>query len=169
MSDDQGPTINVTRGSRDERHRESSSGQGSRSRPGGTALPDAMGVAAGLAGGARTAWLAGLGALSAAEEAGTRVYGSLVDQGKSWEQRRCERTGTTATRVERLRDEGARAIEVVESRVQDEVDAALRRIGAPGRDDIDALTREVDALARKVDRLADALPAEPGDDGAEAA
>ena len=165
MSDDTGPKINVTRGSRDKRPNGTSSTKGDRTRSSGSALPDAMGVASGLARGARNVWLAGLGALSVAEEAGTKVFESLVEQGKSREQQRRERTQETAKRVERLTEEGARAVEVIEDRVQDEVDTALRRIGVPRRDDIDALREQVDALARKVDRLADAVPDEATDEG----
>ena len=94
MSDDK-PTINVTRGSRGKKSNKTSSTKsstsGNRSRS-SSALPSAMEVAQGLAETTRNVWLAGLGAISMAEDAGTSAFNALVQEGKSWEQARRERT-----------------------------------------------------------------------------
>jgi poly(hydroxyalkanoate) granule-associated protein len=102
-------------------------------------------------------WLAGLGALSVAEEAGTKVFNALVEEGKSWEEQRRKQQKQTAEQVKNLQEEGTRAVEAVEARVRDEVNDALRRIGVPHRDDIDELRHQVDALSEKMDRLTDAI------------
>jgi len=81
MSDD-GPKINVTRGKRADKEKKNKQAQSSSTAPG------AMEVATGLAQRAREMWLAGLGALSLAEEAGTKVFDALVEEGKSWEEQR---------------------------------------------------------------------------------
>jgi poly(hydroxyalkanoate) granule-associated protein len=150
---DGSPKINVTRGKRADKEQKNRS---SRSRR-GSDLPGAMEMASGLARRAREMWLAGLGALSVAEEAGTQVFNALVEEGKSWEQERREQTQKTARQVERITEEGSRAVEAVEERVRDEVNDALRRIGVPHRDDVDDLRTQVDALSEKLDRLADAI------------
>jgi poly(hydroxyalkanoate) granule-associated protein len=152
MSDDGTPKINVTRGTRSDRSK-TSSGPGTS----GGSVPGPMEVASGLARRVQTLWWAGLGALSVAEEAGTQVFDALVEEGKSWEQARRERTQETAERVEAITQEGTRAVEAVEARVRDEVHEALRRIGVPHRDDIDELRDQIDALSRKLDRLAEAI------------
>ena len=152
MSDDKTPNINVTRGKK-KRSKKTSSRAGSS----GSELPGAMDVASGLARSVRNVWLAGLGALSVAEEAGTQVFNALVEEGKSWEQARRERTEMTAEQVQKLSDEGTRAVEVLEKRVRDEVDDVLHRIGVPHQNDIEELRSQVDALAEKMDRLTEAI------------
>lgn len=157
MSDD-GPKINVTRGKRADKEKKNKQAQS------GSAVPGAMEVATGLAQRAREMWLAGLGALSLAEEAGTKVFDALVEEGKSWEQQRREQQQKTAEQVENLTEEGAQAIEAVEDRVRDEVNEALHQIGVPHRDDIDELRHQVDALSEKMEQLADAIADQQDDD-----
>jgi poly(hydroxyalkanoate) granule-associated protein len=152
MSDDGTPKINVTRGTRSDRSKKSSRTGASES-----SVPGPMALASGLARRVQNLWWAGLGALSVAEEAGTQVFDALVEEGKSWEQARRERTRETAERVEAVTEEGTRAVEAVEARVRDEVHDALRRIGVPHRDDVDELRDQIDALSRKLDRLAEAI------------
>lgn len=152
MSDNDKPKISVTRGKREDKD-----ANANRSRSAGSELPDAMQVATGLAQRAREMWLAGLGALSVAEEAGTQVFNALVEEGKSWEEKRREETEKTAEQVRDLTEEGGRAVEAVEERVRSEVNAALRQIGVPHRNDVDELRDQVDALSEKLDQLADAI------------
>lgn len=152
MSENDSPKINVTRGKRSDRTETSS-----RTTASGATLPGPMEVASGLARRAQNLWWAGLGALSVAEEAGTQVFDALVEEGKSWEQARRERTQETAEQVEAITQEGTRAVEAVEARVRDEVREALRQVGVPHRDDVDELRDQVDALSTKLDRLAAAI------------
>jgi poly(hydroxyalkanoate) granule-associated protein len=157
MSENESPKINVTRGKRSDKN------TSSRKQSAGSDLPGALEIASGLARSARELWLAGLGALSVAEDAGTKVFNALVEEGKSWEQQRRQRTQKTARQVERITEEGAQAVESIEQRVRDEVDGVLQRIGVPRRDDIEELRDQVDALSEKMDRLADAVQEQSGD------
>jgi poly(hydroxyalkanoate) granule-associated protein len=152
MSENDSPKINVTRGKRSDRTETSS-----RATASGSSLPGPIEVAAGLARQAQNLWWAGLGALSVAEEAGTQVFDALVEEGKSWEQARRERTQETAEQVEAITQEGTRAVEAVEARVRDEVRETLRRVGVPHRDDVDELRDRIEALSTKLDRLAAAI------------
>jgi len=152
MSDDQTPTISVTRGKRSDRREERSRKTGS-----GSAVPGPMDMAAGLVRGAQSLWWAGLGALSVAEEAGARVFDALVEEGTSWEQARREQRQATVERVEAFTTKSTRAVEEVEARVHDEIHAALRRLGVPRRRDVDELRDRVDALSEKLDRLTAAV------------
>lgn len=152
MSDDQGPTINVTRGKRTSRNPSSSRPQSS-----GSAVPGPMQLVSGVAQRAQELWWAGLGVVSVAEEASTQIFEALVEEGKSWEQARRERTKQTAQRVEELTKDGTRAVEAVEEQVRHDVNEVLHRIGVPHRDDVDELRDQIDTLAERMDRLADAI------------
>lgn len=161
MSDDQKPTINVTRGKRTGRTNRSSGAQSSSFK-----LPGPMEMASGLIRSARNLWWAGLGAFSVAEEAGSQVFNALVEEGKSWEQAQRERTEATYERVQVLRQEGARAVEVAEERVRDGVRRTLHRVGVPHREDVHKLRDEIDDLSEKVDRLAEVVAQEREEEGA---
>jgi len=162
MSDDNSPKINVTRGKKKRSNKKTSS----ETKSAGSELPGAMEVASGLARRARNMWLAGLGALSVAEEAGTQVFDALVEEGKSWEQERRKTTERTAQQVQSITEEGTQAVEAVEQRVRDEVNDALKQIGVPHRDDVQELRDQVDALAEKMDALADAIAENQNSDDA---
>lgn len=144
------PTISVTRGRKERPKKEKQTQTPS-------LLPDPMQVVSGVAQGARSLWLAGLGAVSMAEDAGTKAFNALVDEGKSWEQTRRERTAAAARRVKQLRDDSTQAVGAVEERVRAELDDVLERVGVPSQDDMDTLRSEVNALSEKVERLAKAL------------
>jgi len=162
MSDSK-PTINVTRGSRGKKNngRKKQRRSASRSSPG---LPSAMDVAQTLAETTRRFWLAGLGAISMAEETGTNAFNALVEEGKSWEQARRERTEAATKQLRRIANEGAETAGAIEDRVRNEIDGALERVGVPSRDDMDDLRGQVDDLARKVDRLAEMIHEDQDDE-----
>ena len=155
MSDD-GPTITVTRGTKDRSRRRSRSSQAASSASSGWGLPGPGDVVSGLVRGTRAAWWAGLGLLDVAQSAGAQVFDALVEEGKSWEQAQRERREQRARQVRRATRESD-AIQAAEERVQEEVNAALQRIGVPSRDDVDALKDQVEALSDRVDRLTDAV------------
>jgi poly(hydroxyalkanoate) granule-associated protein len=113
-------------------------------------------VVSGLIRGTRAAWWAGLGLLDVAQSAGAQVFDALVEEGKSWEQAQRERREQRARQVRRATRESD-AIQAAEERVQEEVNAALQRIGVPSRDDVDALKDQIEALNDRVDRLTDAV------------
>jgi poly(hydroxyalkanoate) granule-associated protein len=174
MSDDK-PTINVTRGRRDKRNGDKRNGDkrnGTRSghrrrRPegdpaggaagGASLVPSLSDVTAAVTQGVQTVWWAGLGTLSMAEEAGTQVFNALVEEGRSWEAARRERTREAARRVQQMGRGGVDAAEALEERVRQEVDEVLRRVGVPSRDDLDDLRGQVDDLSQRIDRLATIL------------
>lgn len=156
MSDD-GPTITVTRGTKDRsRHRRSRSSRAGSSASSGWGLPSPSDVVSGLVRGTRAAWWAGLGLLDVAQRAGAQVFEALVEEGTSWEQAQRERREHRARQVRQAIQESD-AIRAAEERVQEEVNTALQRIGVPSRDDVDALKDQIEALSDRVDRLADVV------------
>ncbi len=95
-------------------------------------------------------WLAGLGALAAAGDEGTKMFDRLVDRGRDYEARG--------------RDEARKQYEEAKSSAEDtwknwadkldeSVTKALHRMGVPSREEIHNLTRRVEELNTKVEML----------------
>ncbi|MEM9555684.1 MAG: phasin family protein [Acidobacteriota bacterium] len=105
-------------------------------------------------------WLAGLGALAAAQEEGTNIFRSLVEKGESYESRGRETIdnvrGEVEDRVDRARGEANTVVDKIESRLDEAVTASLRRFGVPTREEIATLTRRVEELTTQVERLNEA-------------
>jgi poly(hydroxyalkanoate) granule-associated protein len=95
---------------------------------------------------AQKIWLAGLGALSVAEQEGTKMFERLVDRGRDFE-------GKGRERMEEAREKVHEAASDVEGRIDEKVASALRRFGVPSRDEIRELTRRVEELNAKIERM----------------
>ena len=107
-------------------------------------------------------WLAGLGALSVAEEEGSKLFKNLVKKGEGFEKRSKKQISKVQTKVQN----------VVEDQVETVVDKAdstfgkigrgfdakvadtLNKLGVPSRMEIQKLTRRIEQLTQKVDSLA---------------
>ncbi|MEO1369431.1 MAG: phasin family protein [Acidobacteriota bacterium] len=104
-------------------------------------------------------WLAGLGALSVAEEEGSKLFKNLVEKGKTWEGKGREAVDDAKTDVEEVVDRAKGRAENmwdrVEERLDESVSGALHRLGVPSRDEIATLTRRVEDLTRVVEQLKD--------------
>jgi poly(hydroxyalkanoate) granule-associated protein len=102
-------------------------------------------------------WLAGLGALAAAEEEGTKLFSRLVDRGRDVESRgkvEVDKAKDKAREArDKARDRAESAWENVGSKVDEAVTAALHRLGVPTRDEIRTLTQRVEELTAKVELL----------------
>lgn len=95
---------------------------------------------------AQKIWLAGLGALSVAEQEGAKMFDRLVERGREFE-------GRGKERMEEARGKVHEAASDVEERIDEKVASALRRFGVPSRDEIRELTRRVEELNAKIERL----------------
>jgi len=155
MSDDK-PKITVTRGKRTERSNRRKKSSATNRSSSGLGLPAPGDVVTGLVRGVQNAWWAGLGVVAVARSAGAQVFDALVEEGKSWEQEQRKRREETAQQVQTLAEESD-AVEAVEERVRDEVNAALRRVGVPDRDEIDDLRDQINTLGDKIEHLQDAV------------
>ena len=95
-------------------------------------------------------WLAGLGALAAAGEEGTKMFDRLVDRGREYEARGRDEA--------RKQYEGAKAstddiLKTWSDKLDESVTKALHRMGVPSREEIQNLTRRVEELNAKVEML----------------
>ena len=95
-------------------------------------------------------WLAGLGALAAAEEEGTKLFSRLVERGREVESRGKVEVDNAKTKAESTwNDLGDK----VGSKVDETLTATLNRLGVPTRDEIRTLTQRVEELTAKVEQL----------------
>jgi len=95
-------------------------------------------------------WLAGLGALAAAGEEGTKMFDRLVDRGRDYE--------TRGRSEARKQYEGAKSSaddlwNTWSEKLDETVTKALHRMGVPSRDEIRNLTQRVEELNAKVEML----------------
>ena len=98
-------------------------------------------------------WLAGLGALAAAEEEGTKLFSRLVERGKDVESKGKVEVDKVKAEVEKVKAKAESKLEDWGDKVDDKLTAALHRLGVPTRDEIRTLTQRVEELAAKVEQL----------------
>lgn len=112
-------------------------------------------------------WLAGLGALATAEQEGSKLFKTLVEQGERFEaegkqklkeaKKDAEAASVRAKRVadetaDRARRAAEGAWEQIGGAFDDKLAKTLHRIGVPTREEINALSRRIEELTRAVER-----------------
>ena len=102
-------------------------------------------------------WLAGLGALAAAEEEGAKLFSRLVDRGRDVESRgkvEVDRVKAEAEKIgAQVKSKAENAFENWGGKFDDTLTSALRRLGVPTRDEIRNLTQRVEELNAKIEQL----------------
>jgi poly(hydroxyalkanoate) granule-associated protein len=128
-------------------------------------------VSARLTESARTVWLAGVGALAAAEDrggrlvsGGERLFDRLVKDGRNYESKNRKRIAalldTMKDNVKGAREDAGAVVGKVTGRlgqrvagpINTAIAAALHRLGVPTRREIQTLTKRVEELTRAVER-----------------
>jgi poly(hydroxyalkanoate) granule-associated protein len=99
---------------------------------------------------AHQVWLAGLGALSKAQDRGGEFFRQLVERGKELEGRGRDKVEEVVDGAkERMRGRGEGVSEALDERIT----SVLHRFGVPNRDEIHQLTKRVEELNKKVSGL----------------
>jgi poly(hydroxyalkanoate) granule-associated protein len=110
---------------------------------------------------ARDMWLAGLGAMSIAQQKGRAAFGSLVNEGRSF-QSRSEKTARSVARdvnkgikdiLVPVRTRVEKGLEQAGTAVENVVGGVLNRFGVPSRAEIRELTQRVTELNRQIKSL----------------
>lgn len=117
---------------------------------------------------AREIWLAGLGALERLEEEGDKVFETLVERGKRYEDTRRnqieEATESLREKQETFTEDVTQrldnATKSVEKAVSDTLSGTLGQIGVPTRDEVRGLSRRVGKLSEKLEALSKMLDAQ---------
>lgn len=102
-------------------------------------------------------WLAGLGALAAAEEEGGKIFSRLVDRGRDVEAKgkvEVDKVKAEADRVaEKVKTRAESTFETWGEKFDEKLTATLQRLGVPTRDEIRNLTTKVEELNAKIEQL----------------
>ncbi len=102
-------------------------------------------------------WLAGLGALAAAEEEGTKLFSRLVDRGRDVESRGKVEVDKVVDKanevVDKAKSKAGSTWDDLGSKVDETITSALHRLGVPTREEIHNLTKRVEELNAKVELL----------------
>lgn len=102
-------------------------------------------------------WLAGLGALSVAEEEGSRLFNTLVKKGEGFEKRGKKQLAkvqsTVEEQVENVVDKADSAFGRVGKGFDAKVADTLNKLGVPSRMEIQKLTKRVEQLTKTVESL----------------
>ncbi len=111
-------------------------------------------------------WLAGLGALAAAGEEGTKMFDRLVDRGREYESKGRDEA---RKQYEEAKTSAEDTWKGWADKIDDSVTKALHRLGVPSREEIHTLTQRVEELNSKVEslkpRVTPATPAAPAGSG----
>ena len=101
---------------------------------------------------AHDVWLAGLGALSLAEEEGGRLFKALVKKGAGVEAKGKGQLDKLVSRVKPMREDAAEAWHRVGANMDSSMAAVLHRLGVPTRKEIAGLTKRVEELTHSLER-----------------
>jgi poly(hydroxyalkanoate) granule-associated protein len=101
---------------------------------------------------ARNVWLAGVGAMSLAEEEGGRLFEWLVKMGAAYETKNRKRLDAMIAGVKDMKDGATAALGKAVAPVNDVMDKAMHRLGVPTRKEIATLSKRVEELTHAVDR-----------------
>jgi len=110
---------------------------------------------------AQKIWLAGLGALAAAESEGEKLFAGLVERGEEMEKRGkpvAEKLSKKAAKARKVAEEHATQVgndakeawTKVESLLEEKVQTALQSRGYAGRDEVDALHKKIADLTAQL-------------------
>ena len=102
-------------------------------------------------------WLAGLGALAASEEEGSKLFSRLVDRGRDVESKGKVEVDKVKAEAERFKTKAESTFDTwgdkLGEKFDDRLTATLHRLGVPTRDEIRNLTQRVEELNAKVEQL----------------
>ena len=105
----------------------------------------------------RDIWLAGLGALSAVEEEGSKLFKKLVDRGSDFEKKRKELFEKKAEEVseqyQKMGKTVEQAFEGAEGTMEGQFRKVVTRLGLPTSNEMEELSKKIDVLTEKVEEM----------------
>jgi len=110
-------------------------------------------VQAGVTESAHKIWLAGLGAVAYAQEGGGKLFNELVKRGREMEAHAKLSPPDMTVTLRGATDRAMTAWQHLGKGVDEQVTAALHRIGVPTRSEIAALGKRVELLTASIEKL----------------
>ena len=108
---------------------------------------------AGMTQSAHKIWLAGLGAVAFAQEGGEKLFNELVQRGREMEAHAKLTPPDMTVTLRGATDRAKTAWQHLGKGVDEQVTAALHRIGVPTRSEIATLGRRVELLTASIEKL----------------
>ena len=97
-------------------------------------------------------WLAGLGALTLAEEEGGKLFRTLVKRGAGMEAQNKARLEKLIAKVKPISHDAGARLQKVGVGMDNGMAAVLHRLGVPTRKEIQGLTKRVEELTHSLER-----------------
>jgi poly(hydroxyalkanoate) granule-associated protein len=110
-------------------------------------------VQAGMTESARNIWLAGLGAVALAQETGGKMFEDLVKRGREMEARAKLTPPDMTVTLRGATDRAMSAWQQMSKGLDEQVTAALHRMGVPTRSEIATLGKRVELLTASIEKL----------------
>lgn len=98
-------------------------------------------------------WLAGLGAVAYAQEAGGRMFDDLVQRGREIEARAKLTPSDMTVTLRGATDKATSAWQQITRGLDEQMTAALHRVGVPTRTEIATLGKRVELLTASIEKL----------------
>ena len=110
-------------------------------------------VQEGITESAHRIWLAGLGAVALAQETGGKMFTDLVKRGREMESRAKMSPPDMTVTLRGATDRAKTTWQQLGKGVDEQVTAALHRIGVPTRHEIATLSKRVELLTASIEKL----------------
>ena len=107
---------------------------------------------------AQDIYLAGLGAVAAAGEEGTKLFEDLVKKGRALEKTGRAKVEQALDKARGLRGDARKAVAKAAAPLDEGMTNAMHRLGVPTRREIQSLTRRVEELTRVVEKRGTRAP-----------
>jgi poly(hydroxyalkanoate) granule-associated protein len=101
---------------------------------------------------AQDIYLAGLGAVAAAGEEGTKLFEDLVKKGRALEKTGRAKVEQALDKARGLRGDARKVVAKAAAPLDEGMTTAMHRLGVPTRREIQSLTRRVEELTRVVEK-----------------
>jgi len=102
---------------------------------------------------AHKVWLAGLGALSMAEEEGGKLFSNLVERGEGLEKKGKQQVEKARGAVTGVKTVAESYWDTFERTLDDKVTGVIHRLGVPTKDEIETLTAKVENLTAAIEKM----------------
>lgn len=114
---------------------------------------------------AKEIWLAGLGALAAVEEGGSKLFRGLVDRGSEFEKSRKkeidEMWDEVSGQFKKVETQVGEKFDKAEKTIEKNIKSVISELGIPTRKEVEELAKKVDALNEKLNKISQ-KPSEGG-------
>ncbi len=105
----------------------------------------------------KNVWLAGLGVVSVSQKEIEKLYGNLVKEGQSFENKSKKQvnklTDKAESKFDTLKKEAGKRINKIEGFFEGQIEKALKKLDVPTNDELKALNKRLEALTAEIKKI----------------